>query len=223
MEDKENIAKNPQQKNAETTSNQNLLKKELFRDFCKSMNDEMKFKFWIKTLLSSYQTIPEIIKTIDKIIEIQASTVSFSSDIFNGSKTVEGQVEKVIDMTERKSSLLNIYIMTKELLKNLTSGDYGYIEKKFIYNWSIEEISKYFGISTRTSYRKIDKAIDEIYHVALSKNWSTRFIESQISREQWLKGRFMKIVHDYFKNSNLSNSTKVYDVKSRVDELEKAL
>ena len=51
-----------------------------------TMSDETRFKFWIKTLISCQSTFPEIIKTVDKIIEIQASSVSFASDIFNKNK-----------------------------------------------------------------------------------------------------------------------------------------
>ena len=85
-----------------------------------SMGTELKFKFWIKTLISSYGTIPEIINSVDKIIEIQASKVSFSSDVFNKNKSTYSQLEGVIDLTERKNSLLNIYIMTKNMLEQLT-------------------------------------------------------------------------------------------------------
>lgn len=177
----------------------------LFREYCKNLDDEEKFKFWIKVLLASYPTIPEIIKSVDKIIEIQASTVSFSSDIFNGGKSIEGQVEKVIDLSERKKSLLNIYIMTKKLLKNLSHNDLDYIEKRFFFKWSTEEIAKHFGISSRTAYRKIERAIDEIFKISQTKNWSLRFIESQTAKEYWLKGRFNKLVHDSFKNATSKN------------------
>ena len=51
------------------------------KECIKSMNAETKFKFWIKTLISEQNTLPEIIKTVDKIIEIQASSVSFSSTL----------------------------------------------------------------------------------------------------------------------------------------------
>lgn len=177
-------------------------KKQLIKKFLSEMDDETKFKFWIKTLLASYNTIPEIIKTVDKIIELQASTVSFSSDVFNGSNSLINQVESLIDLSQRKNSLLNIYIMTKELVKNLSEEDLNFIEKRFVYNWSTEDLSKEFNISARTTYRKIDRIINLIHSRAISKNWSLRFIESQIKQEPWLKEKFIKIVSDYFKNTN---------------------
>lgn len=189
-------------------------KKQLIKNFLSEMDDETKFKFWIKTLLASYNTIPEIIKTVDKIVELQASTVSFSSDVFNGSNSLINQVESLIDLSQRKNSLLNIYIMTKELVKNLSDEDLNFIEKRFVYNWSTEDLSKEFNISARTIYRKIDRIINLIHSRAISKNWSLRFIESQIKQETWLKEKFIKIVSDYFKNANYqyknSNHSKTY-------------
>lgn len=189
-------------------------KKQLIKNFLSEMDDDTKFKFLIKTLLASYNTIPEIIKTVDKIIELQASTVSFSSDVFNGSNSLINQVESLIDLSQRKNSLLNIYIMTKELVKNLSDEDLNFIEKRFVYNWSTEDLSKEFNISARTIYRKIDRIINLIHSRAISKNWSLRFIESQIKQETWLKEKFIKIVSDYFKNANYqyknNNHSKTY-------------
>lgn len=166
------------------------------------MSNETKFKFWIKTLISSYSTLPEIIKTVDKIIEIQASSVSFASDIYNKNKGTFNQVEKVIDLTERKNSLLNIYIMTKKMTEQLTNEHYEFLERKFIYNWSSEELANYYEISLRTVYRKIDKIIDEIFNYCTKHKWTLNFIETQVKEEGWLKEKYLKFVNDYYKNSN---------------------
>ena len=96
------------------------IKIEKINTYIKNLTKEQKYKFWIKTLFSSYSTLPEIIKTVDKIIELQASSTSFISDIYNLEKSAYDQVEKVINLSERKNNLLNIYIMVKELYKKLT-------------------------------------------------------------------------------------------------------
>ena len=177
-------------------------RKQKLKECISMMNNESKFKFWIKTLISSFNNIPEIIKTVDKIIEIQASSVSFSSEIFNKSKSTYNQVERDIDLSERKNALLNIYIMTKEMLKNLEPNDYEFLERKFIFSWSNEELSSYYQISIRTVYRKIERIIDKIYQCCTKHNWSLKFIENQISNEGWLKEKYYKFIADYFKNIN---------------------
>ena len=172
------------------------------KECIKTMNNETRFKFWIKTLISEQNTIPEIIKTVDKIIEIQASSVSFSADIFNKNGTTMNQVEKVIDLSERKNSLINLYVMTKKMLKSLTEENNDFLERRFIYNWSAEELAEYYSISTRTIYRKIDSLIKTIYCECLKFKWTLKFIESQTKNEEWLKEKFLKCVSDYYKNVN---------------------
>lgn len=167
-----------------------------------SMSADAKFKFWIRTLITSYNTIPEIIKTVDKIIEIQASSVSFMTDVFNKNKSTMSQVESVIDLTERKNSLLNIYIMTKKMMGNLSEDHHDFLEKKFMYNWTSEELATFYNVSIRTIYRKIEKIISIIYEYCLKNNWSLKFIESQTKNEGWLRERYFKLVNEYIKNNN---------------------
>lgn len=172
------------------------------KQFILTMNDESKFKFWIKALISSYNTIPEIIKTVDKIIEIQASSVSFVSDIYNKNGGTIDQVERVIDLSERKNSLLNIFIMTKKMIQSLPTEQFEFLERKFIYNWSNEELANYYEISLRTVYRKIDKIIDSVYDFCLKNKWTLKFIELQTKQEGWMKEKYLKFVSDYLKNTN---------------------
>lgn len=179
------------------------------KECIKSMGDETKFKFWIKTLISEQNTLPEIIKTVDKIIEIQASSVSFSADIYNKNGSTISQVEKVIDLTERKNSLINLYVMTKKMLKALSADNHDFLERRFIYNWSAEELSEYYSISVRTVYRKIDTLIKSIYCECLKFKWTLKFIESQTKNEEWLKEKFLKCVSDYFKNNNYKQDTQL--------------
>lgn len=183
-------------------------------DYISKLSEEEKLKFWIKTLLSTYSTIPEIIKTLDKIIELQASSVSFMSDIYNQEKSTFYQVEKVIDLSERKNKLLNIYIMTKKLTNTLSLCDMDFIEKKFMFNWTTEDLAKEFNISLRTVYRRTDKIINLIYEKAKKHNWSLLFLESQIRNESWLKEKFYKQVSDYFKISNTHQLKEYYSQSS---------
>ena len=192
---------------SKTSPSEKQKKKELIQKFISNLSEEQKLKFWIKTLLSAHGTIPEVIKTLDKIIELQASSVSFAADIYNQDKSTINQVERVINLSERKNFLLNIYIMSKDLLKGLNESDIDFLQKKYMFNWSAEELAREMDISVRTVYRRIDKLIDTIYFKLKSKNWSLRFLESQIRNEFWLKEKFNKQVADYFKNTNYSKSS----------------
>ena len=171
------------------------------KSYLNLLNDEQKMKFWIKTLLSTYNNIPEIIKAVDKIIEIQASSLTFISDIYNTEKSTFSQVEKVIDLSERKNNLLNIYLITKNLFSSLSEEERLFIERRFIFNWTADELATEYEVSTRTIFRKIEKIIDKIYASTKRKNWSLKFITMQIKNEHWLNEKFNKIVKDYYQST----------------------
>lgn len=176
-------------------------KKELLASYIKNLDEEQKMKFWIKTLLSTYNIFPEIIKTVDKVIELKASSVSFASDIYNFKSTYD-QVEQVIDLTERKNYLLNIHCITRKILESVSAEDFDFLEKKFVYNWRAEDLAGEFNISNRTVYRKIDRLIDDIFVNLKNNNWTSRFIESQLGDESWLKQKYFKQIQEYFKSIN---------------------
>lgn len=188
-----------------------ILKQEKTKNFIENLTNKQKIRFWIKTLFSSYSIIPEIIKTVDKIIELQASSVSFVNDIYNTEKSAYSQLEKVIDLSERKNNLINIYLMVKELYKMLDDQSVELVEKKFLYNYSTEDLARETGLSARTIYRKFDRIMDDVYEICKKRNWTLAFIESQLKHEGWLKERYLKVVTDYFKNTNYNEN---YNISS---------
>ena len=170
--------------------------------FIKTMSDEQKHKFWIKTLLSVQRIFPEIIKRVDNIIELQASSVSFASDIYGSENPTMKQFEKVINLTDRKSFLLNLNLISQQLTKGLDKADKDFLERRYVYGMSVEILAEDFSISTRTVYRKIDKLISQIQADILKKNWTLKFLESQIKNEYWLQQKFISHVTEYCKNLN---------------------
>lgn len=165
-----------------------------------SLTKKEKFRLWIKTLLSSSRVFPEIIKTIDKIIELQATTVSFMS-VYDANGSTISQAEQIIDMSERKNSILNIYLMTKQIFKEASKDDQVFLVKKFIDKYTIDELAADYDVSPRTIYRRVEKLIDEICKRCSLKNFSLEFIESQIKDEKWLTNNFKKIAYEYIKSS----------------------
>ena len=172
------------------TSNQNL------HNYLKLLSNEQKMKLWIKTLLSSHNNLPEIIKSVDKIIELNASSLSFASDIYNAEKSTFAQVEKVIDLTERKNKLLNIFLISKNLLSCVSEEDRIFLKRKFIYSWTAEDLAAEYDVSIRTIFRRTEKLIDKIYEATTRKNWSLNFICLQVKGESWLCERFNKFAKD---------------------------
>lgn len=166
------------------------------QNYLKLLNDEQKIKLWIKTLISIQSNLPEIIKSVDKIIEVNASSLSFISDIYNTQKGTYAQVEKVIDLTERKNKLLNLYLISKNLLTGLAEEERTFLKRKFVYNWTAEELAIDYQVSTRTVFRRTEKLLEKIYEFTKRKNWSLSFIISQVKNESWIFEKFNKFAKD---------------------------
>ena len=168
-----------------------------------TLNDKENFKLWIKTLISSMKIFPELIKTIDKIIDMRASTITFMADIYSSAGSTLEQAEEIIDLSERKKSILNIYLMMQTVLKNIDREKQEFLVKKFYSKYTNEELANEYGISVRSVYRKTEKIMDELCKKCMEQNWSLKFIESQVKDESWLKDKFKKIKNEYIKSVGL--------------------
>lgn len=177
------------------------LKNKNLSSYLKLLDNEQKMKLWIKTLLSAQASLPEIIKSIDKIIEINASSLSFITDIYNTEKSTYAQVERVIDLTERKNKLLNLFLISKTLFSSVCEEDQLFLKRKFIFNWTAEDLSVEYNVSIRTVFRRIEKLIENIYEKVKTKNWSTNFINLQVKDESWLQEKFYQFVKDSMPSS----------------------
>lgn len=182
-------------------TNSKTKRRDLFT-YLKLISDKQKMILWIKTLISVQNNLPEIIKSVDKIIELNASSLSFTSDIYNTEKSTFAQVEKVIDLTERKNKLLNLYLISKHLLQCTSEEDRIFLKRKFIYNWSIDDLAQEYFVSPRTIFRRTEKIIEKIYETTKKKNWSLNFIRLQVNNEYWLHEKFNKFAKDSMSFSN---------------------
>lgn len=173
--------------------------------YLKSLTDDQKIKLWIKTLLSVHSNLPEIIKSVDKIIEINASSLSFVTDIYNTEKSTFAQVEKVIDLTERKNKLINLFLMSKNLMSCIGEDERVFIKRKYVFGWTAEELASEYQISIRTVFRRTEKLIDEIFEKVKKKNWTLKFINLQTESESWLIEKFKHIAKDNMPNKFIQN------------------
>lgn len=205
--------------------NKSILSKQKEKDlnnYLKLLNEDQKMKLWIKTLISVQTNLPEIIKSVDKIIEMNASSLSFASDIYNAEKTTYAQVEKVIDLTERKNKLLNIYLISKNLISCVAEDDRVFLKRKFVYNWTAEDLANEYYISIRTVFRRTEKLINKIHELTKRKNWSINFINLQVKGENWLYEKFKRFAKDSMSSVNL-NQCASHTVKFDEEKSDKQL
>lgn len=143
---------------------------------------------YVKTLIEAYRTLPNVIKILDQIIESRASNAMLSSGLF--SSTFD-EIEKVIELTERKDKLLNLYHIADNMIKMLTEKQKKFVVMKFIKKRSVESISEELGITKRNVYRTANTIIKFLCLKMLERKWDSEFIKFQIGEnEHWLENIF---------------------------------
>lgn len=164
---------------------------------------------YIKTLLEIRRNLPNIIKIIDKLIERKASMLFPSTTNFTCTyNQTLSQVDKVIDLTERKDKLLNLHVITEEMLSCLNKNEQKLLILKYTNKNKIIDIANEMKITERSVYRKVNSLINKIINYLERKNWTTSFLNNQIGNETWIKDLIIeKINEDKIKKSKNHNKS----------------
>lgn len=143
---------------------------------------------YVKTLFEIYRTLPNVIKILDQIIESRASNAMISNGLF--SSTFD-EVEKVIELSERKDKLLNLYFIADNMMKMLSEKQRKFATIKFIKKHTTETIAEELGTTKRSVYRSANTIIKQLCLKMLEKKWDSKFIAFQIGEnEKWIENIF---------------------------------
>lgn len=182
-------------------NDKNFIKKDAkYSIICRNMSNKEKLwekaqktqlHLYVKTLLEAYRTLPNVIKILDQIIEKRASSAMLAcSGIF--SNTYD-EIEKVIELSERKDKLLNLYIITDNMLKMLSEKQRKFVIMKFVKKRNIDAIAEELKITKRNVYRNANNLIKQLCIKMLERKWDSDFIALQIGKnEVWLENIFNK-------------------------------
>lgn len=141
---------------------------------------------WAKTILSVYRYLEKMANAIDKIVQTKALNsffVSGANCAYNNALTIS---QDIINLTERKVSLINLKVITEKALE-LTKPEYArllilnYIEKRTCY-----ECSDSLKISLRTYFRKMPLALKSFGSALIRLGFDEKYIENLLKSEQWI-------------------------------------
>lgn len=162
-----------------------------------------KLNIYVKTLLEAYRTLPNVIKILDQIIESRASNAMLSGGLFS---STYDEIDKVIELSERKDKLLNLYVICDNMLRMLPEKQRKFAIMKFVKKRSIESIAEELGTTKRSVYRSANNIIKLLCIKLLERNWDTKFIEFQIGEnEHWLETIFEKKLKEEEANNKRKN------------------
>lgn len=204
---------NTKKRKSHLNKNEKLLKIKQNNVFFASLSDETKENLtliaYIKTFFEIYKTIPNIISILDKIIEKRASTIFPTSTIYGNPHSTYSEINKVIDLTERKDKLINLHIIAENMLNSLKPKYKEIAYLKYVKKLTVDEIALQCEKCQRSIYRTLSTINNEILKFLKVKNWSIDFFKQQIGKENWIE----EILESKLQNQ-IENEIKSYYNKS---------
>ncbi len=159
----------------------------------KSNNLNVSIFAWVKTLVCLHDSFINIIKLIDKIVMAKASSVSQGSAIFGDYQHgTYNQVQELLDLQERKLSLINLYTITEKMVDSLPEKYKEFVNLKFYKHKKMQYISEELEIDERTAFRWSHHCINELVKYCEKNNLTDMFFACQTSAEPWIKEHYDK-------------------------------
>ena len=147
---------------------------------------------WTKTILSVYRYLERICGAIDKIIlntGLSSRNVSLTNYFRNDALSVS---QKIIDLSQRKVSLINLKLLTEQCLKKIKTDDARLLILCYIDGMKRRELADKFGISMRTIFRRIDAAESSFAKMLHLKGYTDSKLAEDLKNENWIKSVFSK-------------------------------
>ncbi len=146
------------------------------------LGGNMKLKVWGKTLLSIYNCLFKLVEEIDKIVEDFAlkggMSYGFNSSLFN--------MQKIIDLTERKITLINVKVLVEQIMEGLDDTSCKILTLKFIDKIPSELVVKALGLTRRTFYRRFNNGLETFARKLKSLGYDEKNMIDFIRDEHWI-------------------------------------
>ncbi len=147
------------------------------------MNEEI---IWTKTVLTVYRYLERISGAIDKIVlrsGLGSGNVYGQNYLYNNVYSIS---QKIIDLSERKVTLINLKVLTEELLKKLKAEDVKILLERYVEGRKYKEIAQRNGISLRTVYRRLDASEAVFARLLVARGYSSSKLKAMTQNEKWI-------------------------------------
>ena len=155
-------------------------------------NEKEKIAAFVKALFTVYPSIPNIVSVIDNIVLQRASSIMPLSNVYGSATSTRNEIEKVIDLSDRKMRLLNLVALIREILSGLSENDYETIDMKFFKRMKTSSIASRLEIDERSVFRRINKAIERSVSFCVSHDYDSVFLSRELEGEMWIKEIYNK-------------------------------
>lgn len=151
----------------------------------------MNIKIWCKSFLSIYHIIPNIVNSIDRLVLLKGVNSAFYSQ--SQSNSTLKQLDGVISLSQKKISLINLKVLTDEILLEMDTKNSKLLILRFIDNINCKKAIELSNMPRRTYFRALNRALKEFESLFYRKILSNKFLYDAFLKEDCLEDVFEKI------------------------------
>lgn len=147
------------------------------------MNEEI---IWTKTILKVYRYLERISGAIDRLVlRCGLGSGSFNSQMFYQNNVLSIS-QKIIDLSERKVTLINLKVLTETILKKLKAEDAKILIEKYVDGRKYKDICLRNQISLRTIYRRLESSENAFARLLVAKGYGWQKLSQMLAKENWI-------------------------------------
>jgi len=143
---------------------------------------------WAKTILTSYRYLERIADVIDIMVENSGLNSRDISGVNFSYNNILSLSQRMIDLSERKIKLINLKILTEEVLEKCGEIFSEVLILKYLEGKSNTEIIEKTGLANRTYFRRIDEAEKRFENILNQRGYDYEKLEEHLSTENWIMG-----------------------------------
>lgn len=154
------------------------------------MNEEI---IWSKTILTVYRYLERVAGSIDKIVlrsGLSSGNIYGQNYLYNNVLSIS---QKLIDLSERKVTLINLKVLTEEILKKLKQEDVKILIDRYIDGRKFKDIALRNEVSMRTVYRRLDASEASFARFLQVKGFPASKLAKMLANEKWIMSAYQHI------------------------------
>ena len=149
----------------------------------------MEENFWTKTILEAYRHLETVADAIDKIV---MKTALNSRHFLVDGESVFETSNKLIALSERKVTLINLKILTENVLSALSVDEADILICRYVENMKFKDIAEEKGVQIRTVFRRLDRAEAGFANKLLALGYTNDRLKKMLKNEKWIMARLEK-------------------------------
>jgi len=141
---------------------------------------------WPKTILSVYRYLERICDAIDKISiasALASNNISGQNYFLNNIYAIS---QKLLDLGERKVTLINLKLLTEDVLSKMKEIDANLLIEKYIDGRKAKEISERYKLSLRSAFRKLALAEESFNKKLNLLGYDDEKLSRMLKDERWI-------------------------------------